>query len=174
MVRRAALGSALVALLAGVAWLSVGAGSAGADDRRFDGWGRPAASIPAAEQMADVDQAMTLIGEEVRGRFVDVGAEGFSVGDMFFFEERLYNRSQSEVVGKSSVRCQFGVRTPICDGTLRLEGRGKIVVGSAFFAQRDDTVPVTGGTHRFKGAGGAMQIFDLPGPRTLYLVKIVR
>ena len=174
MVRRAALGSVLVALLAGVAWLSVGAGSAGADDSRFDGWGRPAASIAAAEQMADVDGAMTRVGEEVRGRFVDVGAEGFSPGDMFFFEERLYNRSQTEVVGKSSVRCQAGVRTSICDGTLRLEGRGKTVVGSAFFAQRDSTVAVTGGTHRFKGVGGAMQIFNLSGDRSLYVLKLVR
>ena len=174
MVRRAALGSALVALLAGVAWLSVGAGSAGADDSRFDGWGRPAASIAAAEQMADVDQAMTLVAEFVRGRGVDVGANGESPGDMFFFEERLYNRSQTEMVGESSVRCQAGVRTYICEGTFRLEGRGKIVMGSAFFAPRDETVPVNGGTHRFKGVGGAMQIFNLSGDRSLYVLKLVR
>ena len=168
------VGRALASLIAGIGWLSVGAGSAGADDRRFDGWGRPVASMAQAQQQAGTDQAITLIGKELRGAGVDVGANGNSAGDMFFFEERLYNRSQTEVVGKSSVRCQAGVRTSICDGTLRLEGRGKIVVGSAFFAQRDSTVAVTGGTHRFKGVGGAMQIFNLSGDKSLYIIKLIR
>jgi hypothetical protein len=174
MVRRSAVVIAAASLAAVAAWFGMGSSTASADERRFEGWGRQVASISEAEQMADVDQSMTLVGEFVRGRGVDVGPNGPSPGDMFFFEEQLYNRSQTEVVGKSSVRCQAGVSTYICDGTLRLDGTGKIVVGGAFFAPRDNTVPVTGGSHRFKAVGGAMQIFDIRGRKSLYVLKLVR
>ena len=86
--------------------------------------------------MAGVDESMTLVAEFVRGRGVNVGPNGESPGGMFFFQERLYNRSQTEVVGESSVRCQQGLRTYTFEATFRLEGRGKIVMGSAFFAPR--------------------------------------
>jgi hypothetical protein len=124
--------------------------------------------------MAGVDESMTLVADFVRGRGVNVGPNGESPGDMFFFEERLYNRSETEVVGESSVRCQQGLRTYTCEATFRLEGSGKIVMGSAFFAPRDNTVPVTGGTQRFKGVGGAIQIFGLDQGKSLYVVKLVR
>lgn len=174
VVRRTALLTALAALVAGVAWLGIGAASAGADDRRFEGWGRSAASLAQAQQLAGTDQAITLIAEPVRGRGVDIGANGQSPGDMFFFEEKLYNESRTKVVGKDSVRCQSGVRTYICEATLRLEGRGKIVVSSALFARRDNIVAVIGGTRHFKGVGGAMQVFDLPGGKSVYFLKLVR
>ena len=174
MIRRATLVGALASLLAGVAWLGIGAASAGDDDRRFDGWGRPVVSMAQAQQLAGTDQAITLIGEEVRSRFVDVGAEGFSPGDMIFFEERLYNESQTKVVGKSSLRCQAGVRTFLCDATNRLEGRGKIVVSGAFFGRHDNVLAVTGGTRKFKGVGGAFQVYGLRGGNALLVFKLVR
>jgi hypothetical protein len=160
--------------VAGVASVSIGTATAGADDRRFEGWGRSVGSIAQAQRLARTDQAITLIGEPVRGRSVDIGADGPSPGDLFFFEEKLYNESHTKVVGKDSVRCQAGVRTYICDATFRLEGRGKIVVSSAFFARRDNTAPVTGGSRHFKGVGGVLQVFGLPGGESVYFLKLVR
>ena len=127
-----------------------------------------------AQQQAGTDQAITLIGESVRNRYVDIGPNGESTGDMFFFEEKLYNESHTKVVGKSSVRCQLGLRTFTCDATNRLEGRGKIVVSGAFFGRHDNVLAVTGGTRKFKGVGGAFQVYGLRGGKALLVFKLVR
>ena len=79
---------------------------------------------------------------------------------MFFFEERLDNRSQTEVVGKLAVHCQAGVRTRICDPTYRLKDRAKIVASAALFTPRDLTLAVTGGTNKFKSVGGVLQVSE--------------
>jgi hypothetical protein len=140
----------------------------------LDGWGRPVSSLAQAKQLADIDQALVLVGETIRFDFVDLGPEGFSAGDTFFFEERLYNRSQTKVVGKLSVRCQEGVRTRICDPHYRLKDRGKIVASAALFTPRDLTLAVTGGTNKFKAVGGVLQVYDAPGRKSLYVFKLVR
>jgi len=171
------------ALTAGAAWVGFGASSAGgeqavpaADRVESRGWqGRTVDSVAQAKQLAGAGRTLTLVSREERARGVDVGKTGDSVGDFFVFEESLYTSPRSRrVIGEDTVRCELGIRTFNCEGTFRIDGRGKITVGSALFGPRDNAVPVTGGTREFSGAGGTLQVYDLRGGRTLLVFKLVR
>lgn len=181
---RRAMGLALAGLLAGAAAITAGAatGTAAADTSAQGGWrGVPAESVAAAESMATASsarrpagQTLLLVTEEVRSAGVDVGRRGESPGDFFMFEERLYDRSGSRVVGRDSVRCEVRIRTFSCEGTILVNGRGKIHVAGALFGPRDNVVPVTGGTGHFSGVGGELSVFDLRGGRTLLAFHLIR
>ncbi len=177
------------ALTAGAAWIGIDAATAGGDQNttvevpsvadsdgmRTPGWqGRSVDSVAQAQRLAGGGRTLTLVSEEKRARGVDVGAEGESTGDFFVFEETLFNARGGEVVGEDTVRCEAGIRTFHCDATLKLDRRGKITVGGALFARRDNVIPVTGGTGNFSGVGGELRFFSLRGGRSLLVLKLVR
>ena len=117
---------------------------------------------------------MTVVTEVDRETGVDVGAEGESTGDFFVGEETVYNSGGGKVIGEDTVRCEIGIRTFNCAGTIKLDGRGKIRVAGAFFGPRDVVIPITGGTQNFSGVGGQMKVFDLLGGRQLLVFELVR
>lgn len=187
---RRAIGTGLAAALtAGAAWIGIDAATAGSDqgvsgsaaiapdsDRlATPGWhGRAVGSVAQAMQLAGRNRTLTLVTEQKRARRVDVGAEGFSTGDFFVFEETVFNARGGEVIGEDTVRCEIGIRTFTCDATIKLDSRGKITVGGAFFSRRDNVIPVTGGTGNFKGVGGELRVFDLRGRKALLVFELVR
>lgn len=180
---RQAVGAGVVAALtAGTAWFGIDAATAGSEqgvrgsDRlEFRGWqGKPVDSVAQAQRMAGGGRTLALVAETERARGVDVGAKGESTGDFFIFEETLYNSRQSRVVGEDTIRCELGIRTFTCEGTIKVNKRGKIRVAGALFAPRDLVIPITGGTKDFRGVGGELEVFDLRGGRALLLFDLVR
>ncbi len=109
----------------------------------------------------------------MRSKRVDVGPQGFSPGDFFLSEGKLYNESHTKLVRKDAVRCEVGLHAFTCEATGRLDGRGKIRIAGTVFSERDNVFPVTGGTNTFKGVGGALQVFDLRGGNSLLVFKLV-
>lgn len=193
---RAALlaAAALVATAASVgagAMATTGGGAAPAvQERASHRWaGRPAASVADAERLAAADRAaaarsagaaqragqtLIFVTREVRAVEIDLPPAGFGPGDFFMFEDIVFDRSGTRQVGRDSVRCQGGLRTFLCDGTLQVFGRGKIQVSGALFGARDNVIPITGGTGVYEGVGGELTFFDLPGDRSVLVLHLVR
>jgi hypothetical protein len=124
----------------------------------------PAADLHAAVVAAKRDDARTLTVLEVQGKnqaFVDVGAGGESPGDYFLFQNKLFTPDQSRQVGRDTGRCILGFRTISCDATVKIFGKGKIVVSGALFGQQDSTIAITGGTGTYRTADGVLTVNDL-------------
>jgi len=157
--------------------LGAGAFAAPSAKKATNGWGRVAAGPAAAKAVAaasDDSRHLVVIARTLRERGVDLPPSGESTGDVFFFEEAIWNRARTKRIGTTAAECQLGIRTFNCEGTLLLFGRGKIQVDGNFFADRDSVIPVTGGTGHFAGVGGQMVITDLAGGASRYHLLLTR
>ncbi len=193
---RQALGAGLAAVLtAGAAWVGISAAAAdnqqaqgggaqatAASDRvEYRGW--PVRAVDAKAQATLQAQraaagrgndTLALVTEQERFRFVDVGREGWSTGDFYFFEETVYNARGRRVIGEDTVRCEIGIRTFACEATFKLDGRGKIRIAGSLLSGRDNVFPVTGGTNNFIAVGGQMKAYSLSDNRSLLVFELVR
>ncbi|MDQ3104016.1 MAG: hypothetical protein M3Q87_02110 [Actinomycetota bacterium] len=154
-----------------------GPATAGGSDGYDGGWptelvdGEAATASRAARPS---DQVIRL--RAGGGRETDVDADGdggFSPGDYFVFEERLFRRG--EQVGRDSVLGMINHRSIMFDGTLT-RGSGKIeVAGTVFFrASGSIQLAVTGGTGRYRDAAGTFTVRDGgEGPRALFIIRLV-
>ena len=119
------------------------------------------------------DQVIRLRSREVRATGVDVGDGGFSPGDYFVSEERLFKRG--EQVGRDSVRCMVNHRSIMCDSTLT-RGSGNLEVAGTFFfgAGLPIQLAVTGGTGRYRDAAGTFTVrAGGKGPGNLFIIRLV-
>jgi hypothetical protein len=90
---------------------------------------------------------------------IDNGAQGLSLGDEVVFSGPL--RRSGVQVGRAAVICTFVLVTAAreeaqCPGTAELPG-GQITVGGVIVNQAlSFTLPITGGSGAFQGAGGQL------------------
>lgn len=106
-------------------------------------------------------ETLTVVGTTSKDRFVDVGKEGNSPGDMIIFVNQLTDENDA-AVGKARIQCTFQVgQWAICVGTFDITGRGEIV-GEGIVPFGPDTtsfdVPVTGGTGDFSNVRGEVNV----------------
>ncbi len=148
-------------LTAGAVWFGAGGANAGSGD--LSGWpGRAVASMAEAQRLAAAradDSTLIVVTRQVRDAFVDLGREGPSPGDFVLFEEKVFNSNGTERIGRDAVRCEFGLRTFTCEGTIKINGRGKLRIAGTVFANNDNVFPVTGGTREFRGYGGTLKVY---------------
>jgi hypothetical protein len=128
----------------------------------------------------DGTKVLRLTATELQSEYVDVGDEGTSLGDQLVFSEALF-RDRREV-GMSGIVCTvvnavppYDVVTFHCVGTLSLR-RGQITLQGLIEAQGEDdpgpfTAAITGGTGKYRGAGGEATIVDVSATRTVYRLK---
>ena len=122
-----------------------------------------------------------VIAREEAGQFVDLPPtatrpEEISQGDMFVFTSRLFMRG--ERVGRLHVVCTLTVaRGPRsiaqCVATARLPG-GQITVQGVSSEARRFTVPITGGSGRYRAARGTLEVRELRGDREALTFRIIR
>jgi hypothetical protein len=120
---------------------------------------------------------LRIVATEIQSAFLDLGAPGPSLGDELVFSERLKRKGRT--VGVSGVVCTATqVEAPYedimfqCVGTLKLK-RGQITLQGLIEVQGEDdpgpfTVAITGGTGRFKGAGGKAVVRDVSETKSVY------
>ena len=107
-------------------------------------------------------------------RFAMAGS-GENPGDAIFFEGRLTNRAGTKTVGRDSIKCTVSIRTFICEGTMQIYGRGKLMVyGALFAAVGKDTVAVVGGTGEFRDVGGGLTVVGENDEDSLLIFHLVR
>ncbi len=169
-VKSIAVAAALVAGSAvGIATWSNGAADA-APDTAARGW-----PVTAAYKAPTGARQQTIIirAHQVRESDVDADGDGeFSPGDYFVFEERLRSEKSGHVIGTDSARCMFIGRSFMCDATLRIEGRGKIMVSGSFMSRGDTSLAVVGGTRKFRRVSGQFNVFNAPDGDSYFVLDI--
>jgi len=157
--RRSYGATALTAVALGAAgWWVLPASAGGGDGDHDDDW----------------DHAFRVTVREVDSADLDLGETGFGLGDRFVFTENLVKRGK--VVGSDHGECTV---TRLhgetgwfqCVVTAVFYGKGQITVqGALRFDESESsdrfTLPVTGGSGRFAGAGGVV-VVDESGTSSL-------
>src|SRR4051812_23379817 len=89
----------------------------------------------------------------------DTGASGDSAGDVLTFANDVFNAGDTKKVGTDQGYC---IRTVAgasyeCNWTTFLSG-GQVTVEGPFYDAKDSTLAITGGTGRYRGARGFMEL----------------
>lgn len=181
--RRAVAITAAAVTVTGGALISAGVGSSAAPDTKgkasasAHGW--PASSSSARTVMRQARSAasedggaiIAVVERQQRQRYLDAGATGESPGDSFMWEGALFTPG-GERVGRDVVVCTLGIRTYLCNGTLRMPDSGKIQVNGAFFGN-ESVIPITGGTKDYRDAAGEMFAVDMPDGTSRLIFHLV-
>jgi allene oxide cyclase len=129
------------------------------------------ATLASAASSA-TSQSLTLVAVDIpkSERYVDLGAKGNGPGDVLFFRETL--REGGKRAGHSEVMCVTVARdVGRCQGTLFLAGGTLEASGAAHFDARF-SLPIVGGTGRYAGARGELQVIALDSKRSRYAIAL--
>ena len=119
------------------------------------------AMTPALGSSGDDDEGETIRVNSITSEeeFVDVGAEGFSLGDEIVFSTNL--RKGGEKVGRLGVVCTFTSlehEEAECVATAWFRG-GQIAVQGLIAGEPERFVlPVTGGSGKYEGTKGEVHV----------------
>jgi len=117
---------------------------------------------PALGSNGDDDEShhvIRVVSITTEEEFVDVGAEGFSLGDQFVFSSK--ELKGGEEVGHSGVACTFTSleRGEIqCVGTTWFEDGQITLQGLIAGEPQNFVVPITGGSGKYEGAEGELHV----------------
>ena len=112
-------------------------------------------------------QARTIrvIEHATTDTFVDIGKEGPSPGDQLTFRNKLYDASDTSIVGHDQGGCVLvspALGRWQCSWTNFLRG-GQINVEGPFFETSDTVLAVNGGTGTFQNVRGEMELRSRAG-----------
>jgi len=104
-------------------------------------------------------RTITVIEHATTDTTTDTGATGDSVGDILTFANDVFNAADRTKVGTDNGYCLRTVAGAAyeCNWTTFLPG-GQITVEGPFFDAKESTLAITGGTGRFRGARGTMEL----------------
>jgi allene oxide cyclase len=104
-------------------------------------------------------KTITVIEHATTDTTTDTGAQGDSVGDMLTFANDVFDAADATKVGTDNGYCLRTVKAAAyeCNWTTFLAG-GHITVEGPFFDAKDSTLAITGGTGRYRGARGEMEL----------------
>ena len=116
---------------------------------------------PALGSSGDDDEQRTIRVVSVleEEEFLDLGAEGESVGDQFIFTSKLLKGG--EQVGHDGVVCtivSLERQEAQCVGTSWFSGGQITLQALVSFAEEPPAVPITGGSGKYEGAEGELHI----------------
>jgi len=114
-------------------------------------------TLPACSQQQQ--QSLTTIADarEHPARFIDIGDEGDSVGDILVFDQPLLDADKNPIGNNSG----FCIRSRIghsfqCQWTLTTED-GSIQVAGREYDKGSSDISITGGTGKYAGIQGEME-----------------
>jgi allene oxide cyclase len=134
--------AAVVALIVAVTAAASGGGNGGGRDRdRGEG------------------RTITVIEHATTDTTTDTGAPGDTVGDILTFANDVFDAADQTKVATDNGYCLRTVAGAAyeCNWTTLLAG-GQITVEGPFLDAKDSTLAITGGTGRFRGARGTMEL----------------
>ena len=104
-------------------------------------------------------KTITVIEHATTDTTTDTGATGDSVGDILTFANKVFDATDTTEVGTDNGYCLRTVAGAAyeCNWTTFLAG-GQITVEGPFFDAKDSTLAITGGTGRYRGARGEMEL----------------
>jgi allene oxide cyclase len=122
-------------------------------------WAAPASKRHGGGGHGGQGKTITVIEHATTDTTTDTGATGDSVGDILTFANEVFDAADTTKVGTDNGYCLRTVAGAAyeCNWTTFLEG-GQITVEGPFFDAKDSTLAITGGTGRFRGARGEMEL----------------
>lgn len=104
-------------------------------------------------------KTITVIEHATTDTTTDTGAPGDSVGDILTFANEVFDAADQTKVGTDNGYCLRTVAGTAyeCNWTTFLAG-GQITVEGPFFDAKDSVLAITGGTGRYRGARGEMEL----------------
>ncbi|MFN2489065.1 MAG: hypothetical protein ABR529_04890 [Actinomycetota bacterium] len=117
---------------------------------------------PALSSAKGGDRTIRVVSVNTEEEFVDVGAEGFSLGDEFVFASDLSKHGKK--VGHTGVVCTF---TSLARGEIECVAtasfRGGQIAGQGLVAGEPQSfaLPITGGSGKFEGAEGELHVQEV-------------
>ena len=162
-----AISRLLVGLVAGSATASDRAQGGGRDDRATE------LTLYATET------AFTLVSATGQVNPPEDDPSAFTAGARLLIVETVFSdEARTKPAGRNDILCTIievtgtveapGDATLVCDGVIRLNDKGSLTwMGSVTFAAAEEepegafaTLAITGGTGKFRAAGGEITIFD--------------
>jgi hypothetical protein len=109
-------------------------------------------------------KTITVIEHATTDTTTDTGAAGDTVGDLLTFANEVFDARDTTKVGTDQGYCIRVVAGTSyeCNWTTFLPG-GQIVVEGPFLDAANSTLAITGGTGRYRGARGTMDLRSLAG-----------
>jgi hypothetical protein len=104
-------------------------------------------------------RTITVVEHATTDTTTDTGAPDDSVGDILTFANDVFDAADAAKVGTDNGYCLRTVKGAAyeCNWTTLLSG-GQITVEGPFLDASDSTLAITGGTGRFRGARGEMEL----------------
>ena len=129
-----------------------------------------------SSQAAEADD--TITGRTAQESNVDVGRKGPSVGDRYVFSENLFSEKGTRI-GRLAASCEInfvkrnskGRPTDAlmqCLGTFRLTDGQITVQGATWWSDKKIRLAITGGTGRYDGSSGNVEITDVNDKKSEY------
>jgi allene oxide cyclase len=109
-------------------------------------------------------KTLTVVEHATTDATTDTGDPGDSAGDVLTFANDVFNAGDTAKVGTDQGYCIRVVKGASyeCNWTTFLPG-GQIVVEGPFLDAGNSTLAITGGTGRYRGARGTMDLRSLAG-----------
>ena len=109
-------------------------------------------------------KTLTVVEHATTDATTDTGDAGDSAGDVLTFANDVFNAGDTAKVGTDQGYCIRVVKGAAyeCTWTTFLAG-GQIVVAGPFLDAGNSTLAITGGTGRYRGARGTMDLRSLAG-----------
>ena len=122
-------------------------------------WAAPTAKRHAGGGHHGQGRTITVIEHATTDITTDTGAKGDSVGDILTFANEVFDAADATKVGTDNGYCLRTVAGAAyeCNWTTFLDG-GQITVEGPFFDAKESTLAITGGTGRYRGARGEMEL----------------
>jgi allene oxide cyclase len=104
-------------------------------------------------------KTLTVVEHATTDKTTDTGASGDSVGDILTFANDVFDAKDATKVGTDNGYCLRTVKGAAyeCNWTVLLAG-GQITVEGPFRDAANSTLAITGGTGRYRGARGSMDL----------------
>ena len=137
-----------------------------------------AVAVAAGSSSApQITQPATLhvIEHPVTDTVVNTGAPGDTTGDLLTFHNKLFNATNTKVVGRdqgSCIRISPARGSWECMWTNFLPG-GHITVEGPFFDSHDSIVTVTGGTGVYRNVRGQMLLHARPNGQFNFVFSLI-
>ena len=106
-----------------------------------------------------------VIEHATTDKVIDTGKPGDSTGDLLTWHNKVYDDTDSAVVGKDQGECvRINPKTGSWECTwITWVSGGSLTVEGAFYDTKDSTFAITGGTGLYKDATGEMQLVSKNG-----------
>ena len=117
------------------------------------------------------ERVITVFAKTVQSQAIDLGKQGFSVGDQFVFADDLSREKGGSVIGDDGGVCTVArlksndSATVQCVVTARFSGGQIVTTGlvdeSATATPPPFDIPITGGSGAYEGASGFVHVDEL-------------